>query len=38
MCRWDAWLPRTAADTCYYEFFDSAVNGWLIDATGVDIR
>jgi acyl-CoA thioester hydrolase len=22
----------------YYEFFDSAVNGWLIDATGVDIR
>ena len=22
----------------YYEFFDSAENGWLIDATGVDIR
>ena len=22
----------------YYEFFDSAVNGWLMDATGVDIR
>jgi acyl-CoA thioester hydrolase len=22
----------------YYEFFDSAVNGWLIDAAGVDIR
>ena len=22
----------------YYEFFDSAVNGWLIDATGADIR
>jgi acyl-CoA thioester hydrolase len=22
----------------YYSLFDSAVNGWLIDATGVDIR
>jgi acyl-CoA thioester hydrolase len=22
----------------YYAFFDTAVNGWLIDATGVDIR
>lgn len=22
----------------YYSFFDTAVNGWLIDATGVDIR
>jgi acyl-CoA thioester hydrolase len=22
----------------YYEFFDSAVNGWLIDAAGMDIR
>ena len=22
----------------YYEFFDSAVNGWLMDATGMDIR
>jgi len=22
----------------YYEFFDSAVNGWLIEATGLDIR
>jgi acyl-CoA thioester hydrolase len=22
----------------YYEFFDSAVNGWLIEATDVDIR
>jgi acyl-CoA thioester hydrolase len=22
----------------YYEFFDSAVNGWLIDTTGLDIR
>jgi acyl-CoA thioester hydrolase len=21
----------------YYEFFDSAVNGWLIEATGLDI-
>jgi acyl-CoA thioester hydrolase len=22
----------------YYSFFDTAVNGWLIDATGIDIR
>jgi acyl-CoA thioester hydrolase len=22
----------------YYAFFDTAVNGWLIDATGTDIR
>jgi acyl-CoA thioester hydrolase len=22
----------------YYSFFDTAVNGWLIEATGVDIR
>jgi acyl-CoA thioester hydrolase len=22
----------------YYAYFDTAVNGWLIDATGVDIR
>ncbi len=22
----------------YYSFFDTAVNGWLMDATGVDIR
>jgi len=22
----------------YYAFFDTAVNGWLIDATGLDIR
>jgi acyl-CoA thioester hydrolase len=22
----------------YYSFFDTAVNGWLIDATGLDIR
>ena len=22
----------------YYAFFDTAVNGWLIDATGVDVR
>jgi acyl-CoA thioester hydrolase len=22
----------------YYEYFDAAVNGWLMDATGVDIR
>lgn len=22
----------------YYEYFDTAVNGWLMDATGVDIR
>ncbi len=22
----------------YYSFFDTAVNGWLIDATGTDIR
>jgi acyl-CoA thioester hydrolase len=22
----------------YYEFFDTAVNGWLIEATGTDIR
>jgi acyl-CoA thioester hydrolase len=22
----------------YYEYFDTAVNGWLIAATGVDIR
>jgi acyl-CoA thioester hydrolase len=22
----------------YYSFFDTAVNGWLIDTTGVDIR
>lgn len=22
----------------YYSFFDTAVNGWLIEATGIDIR
>jgi len=22
----------------YYEFFDTAVNGWLIDASGCDVR
>lgn len=25
-------------NVAYYSFFDTAVNGWLIDATGVDIR
>lgn len=25
-------------NVAYYSFFDTAVNGWLMDATGVDIR
>lgn len=25
-------------NVAYYSYFDTAVNGWLIDATGVDIR
>lgn len=25
-------------NVAYYSFFDTAVNGWLLDATGIDIR
>jgi acyl-CoA thioester hydrolase len=25
-------------NTVYFSYFDTAINGWLIDATGVDIR
>lgn len=25
-------------NVAYYSYFDTAVNGWLIDATGIDIR
>lgn len=25
-------------NVAYYSYFDTAVNGWLLDATGVDIR